>query len=218
MELALGLAEPDGGPVAMPFEECLSSPWKSSIPKKQVSGSRGLGISGVGGHVPLVSHRIAVFLVPKNPDQDLPRELEQALLTELVHMNWVSEEGRAGQASNELIEGGFQRFRVDRPGQPVLYGNRLGGFRAKCPSCGVSVAGSLGGVIERWREQGDRRSSCTSCRERFLLEEWDYAPFAAPGKWALVFTRAEAPAIREEAKECVERWLGFPVVEVVSRG
>lgn len=168
--------------------------------------------------MPLASHRISVFVVPKDPEQVLSGAQEEALLAELERRHWLSERGQAGEQSEDVIEGGFQRLRVDRPGRPVLYGNRLGGFRARCPSCGASVAAELGAVLEVWREQGHRESACRACGSRFLLEEWEYAPHASPGRWALVFSRAGSPSLKSTAREALEEWLGFPVVEVVSRG
>lgn len=187
-------------------------------PKKLLSGSWGTGKESAGVLVPHASHRIALFLVPVEPDRALSAEQERQCFDELIRLGWISEGAQLGPAANAVVEGGFQRFRVDRPQRPVLYGNRLGGFRAACPNCGASVAANLGEVIEQWRTEGDRDSACLSCGHRCSLEGWNFSPRAAPGRWALVFSQVGSVSLAPEAREKLEALVGCALHEVVSRG
>ena len=113
-------------------------------PKKLLSGSWGTGKESAGVLVPHASHRIALFLVPVEPDRALSAEQERQCFDELIRLGWISEGAQLGPAANAVVEGGFQRFRVDRPQRPVLYGNRLGGVSGRMPELWASVAANLG--------------------------------------------------------------------------
>ena len=126
--------------------------------------------------------------------------------------------GQAGPNAEFLVRGGFRRFRVDRPQRPVLYGNRLGGFRAECPACGGNVAGSLGAILDQWRRGEGRASPCEHCGEIHLFESWRYSPSAAPGRWALFVTQVESPELTPEGLGFLESQLGMSLTQVVSRG
>jgi len=168
--------------------------------------------------MPKAAHQIAVILVPTDPDHCLTEEAADGLLTELVRKGVVDERGRAAQEADCWIPGGFGRIRVDRPRRPVVYGNRQGGYRAQCPRCSASLAREIEVGLSNWRQGQGRGFSCQDCQEELSLEEVVFSPSAAPGRWALVFSRAEALQLKEEALEWLTEELQTPFKTVVSRG
>jgi hypothetical protein len=171
-----------------------------------------------GAKMPHPSHHIAIFLVPTNPEHLLSDEDATQLFSELTEQQVVDEDGWAGEAAPRWIQGGFGRLRLDRPTGPVVYGNRQGGYRAQCPSCKANLVKVLGLGLSGWRSGAGRGFSCPKCHRPTALEDLVYSPKAAPGRWALVFSRAEAAEVEEEALAWLNSQLSTDFHTIVSRG
>jgi hypothetical protein len=168
--------------------------------------------------VPHASHRISLFIVPRDPEHQLS-DTHLALLREtLVQERVLDDKGAAAENSESLVEGGFSRFRFDRPPWPVVYGNRLGGYRAQCPHCGASLAKSMESGLRRWRSGQGRDLDCESCLRSTSLEALTFYPPAAPGRWALVFSRAESNELKSGALDRLEALCGAQLQTIVVRG
>jgi hypothetical protein len=168
--------------------------------------------------MPQASHRLSLFLVPRNPDDALSELCADRLLQDLRAEKVLVADGRAGPNAEHIVAGGFVRFRIDRPPHPVMYGNRLGGYRAQCPSCGVSMVQSIEVGLRRWRAGDGRALCCPRCQAPTSLEGLDYAPPAAPAHWALVFSRVESSEIHKPWHEKLESMCGVELFPVWIRG
>lgn len=168
--------------------------------------------------MPHASHRISLFLVPRDPEHELSDAHLAHLRETLVAERVLDEQGAAAEHSGNLVEGGFSRFRFDRPPWPVVYGNRLGGYRAQCPHCGASLAKSMESGLRRWRGGEGRDVDCDACLKSTSLEGLIFYPPAAPGRWALVFSRAESSELKNGALVHLEALCGAQLQTIVVRG
>ena len=168
--------------------------------------------------MPHANHRLSLFLVPVDPDQVLGSTTQERIEHVLREKRVLDEGYLAGGEANWLLEGGFYRYRFDQPGVPVVYGNRQGGYRVSCPSCGSSLALEVGVVLERWRTGEGRGHLCSKCHHSSTLEEWRFQPPAWPGKCALVFSRVGGLELNQHAAEALEEAAGTRLVPVLSRG
>jgi hypothetical protein len=117
-----------------------------------------------------------------------------------------------------MVVGGFSRFRIDWPLEPVVYGNRLGGYRAQCPQCGFSLVRAMVAGLRSWRKGEGREFDCPNCRERTSLEAINYAPPAAPAKWALVFSRTESSDVQQDLLQKLESLCESELLAIWIRG
>ena len=161
------------------------------------------------------SHRLNLLLVPSDPERELDEEALSEGLRLLEEQGFV-QSGRAGPRAEELVAGGFKLLRVDRPPEPTLYGNRQGGFYARCPSCGGHLVAAIGPALKRWRAGQGRGLSCSSCRSELDLAGLDYAPHAAPGRFALELRDVGDAQLRPT--EALRRAMGGDYSVVGSRG
>jgi hypothetical protein len=168
--------------------------------------------------VPHASHKLSLFLVPSDPDWVPDSTAQDRILDLLIEKKAIDREFRASDGAGLWIEGGFYRFRFDRPPSPVMYGNRQGGYRVFCPSCGANLAADVGAVLEQWSDGGGRQFACVACEQVTSLEEWRFQPEARPGRFALVFTQVEGIVLAREASEWLARVAGMEFVPVWSRG
>ena len=113
-----------------------------------------------------------------------------------------------------LIAGGFGGVRLDEPGGRVLYANAMGGFRARCPSCGRSVARDFAAAVERWKAGEDEPElGCGACGAVVRLCEVDCAPAVVRGSGAVVFSDVGGAALRPDGERAVRALIGpFTVV------
>lgn len=168
--------------------------------------------------MPHASHRLSLFLVPKNPDAVLSRAVGDSVNGLLRKEGVLAMDDRAGANAHAMVVGGFSRFRIDWPPDPVVYGNRLGGYRAECPQCGVSVVTAMVAGLRSWRKGEGRGFNCPNCQERTSLEAVNYAPPAAPGKWALVFSRTESSEVQPDLLQKLESLCGSELLAIWIRG
>lgn len=157
--------------------------------------------------MPHPSHRLDLYLVPTEPDRPPPAD-SAALWADLASRGWVDERGFAGLRAEELVAGGFVRARLDHPGEPVLYGNQQGGFRARCPACAGGVVRALGAALASWRAGGDRKVTCATCGVQTPLEGVDFQPAAHPARWAFVLADAEDATPTEPGLRVLSEHLG----------
>jgi len=168
--------------------------------------------------MPQASHRLSLFLVPRNPDEALSELCAHQLVEGLRAEKVLVADDRAGPNAEDIVVGGFVRFRIDRPPSPVVYGNRLGGYRARCPHCGFNMVNAIEVGLRRWRTGDGRTLHCPDCLAATSLEGLDYAPPAAPGHWALVFSRAESSEIQKPWLQKLESMCGVELFPVWIRG
>ncbi len=167
--------------------------------------------------MPHAVHRLNLYLVPDDPDRVPAEDLVDGALCELTRRQ-VLVGGRPGPRADALIEGGFRLLRVDRPGRPVLYGNRLGGYRARCPRCAINLVPGLGPALASWRAGGGRDVRCPGCDVVIPLEGVRYAPDAAPGRFAIELLDVQQLRPRPSAEALLKRALDGGFVVVGSRG
>ena len=165
--------------------------------------------------MPRPTHRLSLYLVPADPDRAYDGARLETALDRLREAGVLDGFG-PGPEADQLVAGGFRRLRVDLPDQAVLYGNRQGGFYARCPACQAHLAASLGPVLRSWRAGGARQVAC-ACGVASDLAQLDYAPPAAIGRFALELRDVLAPELSPEGKPWVEAGIGSFVV-VGSRG
>lgn len=170
--------------------------------------------------MPRASHRLNLLLVPadpeRRPDPLLAGQLFAALRAEAVTDAW----DRPGPRAEALHAGGFALFRADFPPEPVIYGNRQGGYRAVCPACGASVVAAVLQALKRWRASGDMGLRCERCGVPCSLSTVIYQPDAAPARFALELRDVERPIFSPSAQvmELLERTLGQGFRCIASRG
>jgi hypothetical protein len=162
-------------------------------------------------------HRLNLYLVPDEPERSIDEAALAAALAAL-RGEGALEGWRPGPRREALVEGGFALLRVDRPPGPALYGNRQGGYRALCPSCGANLVPAVLPALLAWRAGGDRSLRCAVCGEDTRLESVDYRPIAAPGRFALELRDVGTPRLAADARPALARALGGGFVVVGSRG
>ena len=156
------------------------------------------------------SRRLNVLLVPEDPDRMAPSGLMDALHELGFHVG-----GRPGPRADELVVGGFKLLRVDQPARAYLYGNRQGGFHARCPETGDNVVPALGPALTAWSDGGPRQLDCP-CGRPHDLNALDYRPPARIGRFAVEARDVQGLALGPGRRE-LEALIG-PVVVVGSRG
>ncbi len=161
------------------------------------------------------SHRLNLLLVPDDPERELDEAALESGLAALRASGHL-ERDRPGPRVDALVVGGFALLRVDRPLEPTLYGNRQGGFYARCADCGASLAVEVGAALKRWRAGQGRGLSCPSCSSEQDLASLDYAPVAAPGRFALELRDVGSTELAELPE--LRAALGGGYVVVGSRG
>lgn len=168
--------------------------------------------------MPHASHRISLFIVPRDPEHELGEGHVAQLRETLCKEGILDAQDQAGEHSGRFVEGGFARFRFDRPPWPVVYGNRLGGYRVQCPHCDANMVTLLDLGLRRWRNGEGRGVACESCSREFCIEALRFKPPAAPGRWALVFSRAESSELKSGVLERLGFLCGVPLQTIVVRG
>ena len=171
-----------------------------------------------GANVPHASHIISLVVLPEDPDHVLEEGAQEGLLEHSVASGLVDGDLRSGAHASEWIVGGFVRMHVDKPQKPVVYGNRVGGYRVQCPHCGANMVNALSVALEGWRTGAGRAAVCGSCLKREKIEELVFLPPAAPARWALVFRRVESTTLEPGCIEQLSAWVGAPLRCIVTRG
>jgi hypothetical protein len=128
----------------------------------------------------------------------------------------IDDDNRAGASAAWLVSGGFQAARVDEPGRIALYANQQGGFRVRCPACGVNAVPAFNVALRQWRAGGPRTLTCDRCAEPSPLEDLDFRPPAAFGVRALILADVEAIRLTGPGLEFVHTHLG-PVHLIARR-
>lgn|GEM_PF-1857941 len=172
----------------------------------------------IGANVPHASHIISLVVLPEDPEHVLGENGRADLLGHSVESGLVDSDMHAGPHANEWIRGGFARMHLDRPERPVLYGNRVGGYRVQCPHCGANMVRALSVALEDWRSGGTRTAQCGVCEHKELIEKLVFLPPAAPARWALVFRRSESADLEPGCLAQLSMWVGVPLRSIVTRG
>lgn len=165
--------------------------------------------------MPRPTHRLNLYVVPDDPDRALD-ELRLAAAVERLRAEGVLSGWGPGAAADRLVPGGFRRLRIDRPAQACLYGNRQGGFHARCPSCGDHLARALGPALAQWRAGRPRLVAC-GCGVSTDIAALDFAPPAAVGQFAVEIRDVQTTELAPDGKPWLASGIGGFVV-VGSRG
>lgn len=122
-----------------------------------------------------------------------------------------------GPQAADVLPGGFTSWRSDRPARPILYANRQGGFRARCPRCAEPVAEPLGRALASWRAGGPRGVVCPRCLWSGDADQVSAAPPIAFGGGAVVFVDVAEAALAAGARARLAHALGEAPAFVWSR-
>lgn len=160
------------------------------------------------------AHRLNLLLVPTQPEA-IPTQA-QAAWGRWVERGWITPDGSPG--AELMLPGGFALARLDFPGCGVLYGNRQGGFEARCPRCAAPVVRALGPALARWREGQPPQLSCPECGVPSPLEALHFRPDAAPGRFAVELRDVVSLELPPAVHTTIEADLGLPLRVVLSRG
>jgi hypothetical protein len=155
----------------------------------------------------LPSHRLDLYIVPKDPESN-PREAVAGLLDHWMAQRIVDSAGLAESNASALVPGGFRRVRVDDPGRVVLYANQMGGFRVACAEEPGNIVAAFRSALSAWRGGGPRSLDCPACGAIHPLEALAYAPPAAFGRVSVVVADVEDADLTPEATSAVSAHLG----------
>lgn len=164
------------------------------------------------------THSLNLLLVPDDPER-LPDDDElQRVWDKLVSMGIIGPLGRPGPEASRL--GHFSLLRIDRPPGPAVYGNRQGGFRVRCPRCGMALARPFSSAARRWKLGGPRRLTCPGCGADLDLVELIFAPPAALARFAIELREVAAASLDldPELLGLLRSALGGEVRVIASRG
>lgn len=145
------------------------------------------------------SHRLNLYLVPaKAPDE----ERLDAGLAELSRLGVVSGM-KPGPRAEDLVDGGFAMLRVDRPGRIVVYGNRQGGYRVRCPGCGANQVPAFSAALPTLS-----RVRCEACEREHPIRGLRYEPPVAFGALCVELRDVGAPELKPWGHELMRSALG----------
>ena len=154
------------------------------------------------------THRLNLYLVPATEPAQASVE---GLLTALG--DWGVLDGvKPGTTASELVEGGFALLRVDRPGRELLYGNRQGGFRVRCPTCSENLVQQFGTALG-----SDGWVMCPTCELKTDPRALAFEPPVAFGRLAVEVRDVGAPELSPRGQVLVAEHLG-PFKTIGSRG
>ncbi len=124
--------------------------------------------------MPKASHRLDILVVPKDPAAR-PEARARAWLQTQASLERTTGRGEQGTRASELVPGGFVRVRVDVPPGMVIFGNRLGGFHVRCPSCAANLVRPF---AQAWsgRQGTVPRVACAACGGDFSANDLHTAP------------------------------------------
>ena len=152
------------------------------------------------------THRLNLYLVPQGSTAD-----PESLLSALVE--WGVLEGmKPGPQATEFVEGGFALLRVDRPGRELVYGNRQGGFRVRCPDCDANMVAAFGAA-----RANDAEVTCDACGATRDHRALNFLPDVAFGELAVELRDVGAAVLTPQGEEVVRRHLGLFAI-IGSRG
>ncbi|MEQ1508607.1 MAG: hypothetical protein ABMB14_40620 [Myxococcota bacterium] len=152
------------------------------------------------------SHRLDLVAVPADADRDAVHG--HRLLDRLRADGVLDPTDGAGPAAERWVVGGFARIRVDDPGIVVLYANRQGGFRVRCPQTGEPVIRAFEAAVTAWRSGEPRQLACPSCGRFHALDALDAEPPIAFGAWAVVTADAGSATLTPEAQGWLDEAVG----------
>ena len=143
------------------------------------------------------THRLNLYLVPQGGTAD-----PEALLSALA--DWGVLAGmKPGPRAEEFVDGGFALLRVDRPGRELLYGNRQGGFRVRCPDCGANLVAAFSEARAK-----DAEVTCDACGGTRDHRALTFLPDVAFGELAVELRDVGAPSLTAHGEQVVRRHLG----------
>lgn len=135
---------------------------------------------------------LQVFVVPTGPGD--PDDLVRAWLTS----GHLAPDGVPGALASGLVDGGFERWRVDRRGGAALWANRQGGFTVRCPDTDEPVVRAFVAEWERHRGSAGPlpELACPACGGRHPLDALTFRPPARFAPWALALVRAASAEVQ----------------------
>ncbi len=154
------------------------------------------------------THRLNLYLVPEQEPSEL--RLKEGLSR--LEAWGVLDGARPGPRAEELVAGGFAMLRVDRPGRTIVYGNRQGGYRVRCPGCEHNLVPEFNRALATLS-----LVSCPGCAKAHRLRDLHFAPPVAFGRCALELRRVGAPELRPAGAALLREALG-DFATIGSRG
>ena len=144
--------------------------------------------------MPLTSSRLDLIIVPEDRTLIVSDSEALRLHNEGMSRAWWDDEGLAGIRSEQVVEGGFSRVRLERSDTMKLWANQGGGFRVTCPHCAAGMVRPLARLTESLRQGGPWTDvTCPSCgraSDPHALRIAPTARFARTGLWLADVGRA----------------------------
>jgi hypothetical protein len=159
--------------------------------------------------------RLDLLLVPTA--LDAPPDRGAALIARLREVGAIATDGTPGPMAERWSPHRFARVRLEDPGAVVLWSNRQGGFRVRCPRTGEPIAAVFAAALGAWRAGGPRELACPSCGETHPLEAVPADPAIALGPWAIATIDIDGTTLSAGASRWIEEAVG-DVSVVLRRG
>lgn len=165
--------------------------------------------------MPYASSRLDLWVVPADPDAELPGDALSRWRRLGVSAGWFTPQGEPGPRAEGLVAGGFRAVWLHHEPALRFVSNHQGGFRVTCPACAANLVPTFQRVYRGWRDGGPRRLTCPSCGAAHDLPDLAFAPPAAFYRLALQVAEAEDGRVAPEALDALAEALG--PVRVVAR-
>ncbi len=162
---------------------------------------------------PHPTHRLNAWLVPSDPERDVPDSVTPGLAALKVEFD-----GTRRRWGDPLLPGGWVHARLDQPSEPHLYGNKQGGFQVCCPACQNPLARELSEALRHWRAGGERTLACPQCTGTSPLEDLSYRPAAALGHFAIELRDVHSLTLTADGRQRFEALLSGRFHIIGSRG
>ncbi|MCK6525636.1 zinc ribbon domain-containing protein [Myxococcota bacterium] len=164
------------------------------------------------------THRLNLYLVPSDPERRVDEAALDAGLRRIISAGIFAADGAPGEGAARLVSGGFVAWRIDRPPSPTVYGNRQGGYAARCPACGGGLARELAAALGRWRAGEGTALVCPACGTSTHIAALSYAPAAAPARYAVELRDVGAPELLTADIPGFNELFGGAPIGIPSRG
>jgi hypothetical protein len=162
--------------------------------------------------MPRPSSKLDLLVLPSDPDRELAGPSEDWFDLGLSR-RWWDEDGAAGEAADQLVQGGFRSMMVSDDQKVRFFANQLGGFQVLCPDRGTHIIPSFSAAMTQWRAGGPRvLARCGACGATHALETLHYRPPAAFGRRVLRLIDVQRAAIESVALQWMREAWGEIVV------
>lgn len=164
------------------------------------------------------THRLNLLLVPADPELRLSEAAAAQARSHWQKEGLVLADGAPGPAAERLLPGGYALLRLDRPSGGALYGNRQGGYHARCPRCGAALAAALGPAVRAWQQGEAGALSCPACAALLHLSELHTQPPARPARFAVELRDVGDLELSAWGRLVLESSVGAALLVLPSRG